>query len=196
MRTRHTTTLALPTIRKWTKGEYHQAADLGWFDGQRVELIDGEVVEMAAQRDEHAVSLTLAIEAIREAFGGGFTYRVQMPLDVAATSEPEPDLAVVRGTPRSIRKHPTTAALIVEISDTTLAYDRGRKASLYATRGIRDYWIVNLVDRVLEVRRRPRPDPAAPFGYSYAPATTSFASDAVCPLGARKSKVRVDDLLP
>src|SRR5438105_863581 len=125
------TATAEPTIRKWTKREYHEAAELGWFDGQRVELIDGEVVEMAAQRDEHAVSLTLTEEEVREAFGHGYTYRVRMPLNVAGRSEPEPDLAVVRGTPRSLKKHPTTAVLIVEVSDTTLAYDRGRKASLY-----------------------------------------------------------------
>src|SRR5437588_840790 len=126
---------------------------------------------MAAQKDEHAMSLTLTEEAVRHAFGSGYTYRVQMPFNVSASSEPEPDLVVVRGAPRSIRKHPTTAVLLVEISDTTLLYDQRRKARLYASRGIRDYWIVNLIERRLEVRGRPTADGAEPFGYGYAKTT-------------------------
>src|SRR5262245_4738824 len=133
MRSRATMKLMEPAVRKWTKEEYHEAAELGWFSGQRVELIDGEVVEMAAQKDEHAMSLRLADHAARKAFTGDYVLCVQMPLNIARASEPEPDLAVVRGTLRSLKKHPTTAVLIVEISDTTLAYDRGRKASLYAS---------------------------------------------------------------
>src|SRR5205085_9281167 len=123
-----------------------------------VELIDGEVIRMTPQRDEHAMSLTLAEETARRAFGTGYTYRVQMPFNISSSSEPEPDLVVVRGMPRSIRKHPTTAVLVVEISDTTLMHDQRRKARLYASRGIRDYWIVNLIERRLEVRRRPTAD--------------------------------------
>jgi Uma2 family endonuclease len=191
-----TTATAEPTVRKWTKREYHEAAELGWFDGQRVELIDGEVVEMAAQRDAHAASLRLTDYAVRKVFPKDYVFCVQMPLNVAGQSEPEPDLAVVRGTPRSLKKHPTTAVLIVEISDTTLAYDRARKASLYASRGIRDYWIVNLIDRVVEVRRKAAVDREAAFGYSYAEATVYRPGETVTPLGARRGKVRVEDLLP
>jgi Uma2 family endonuclease len=185
-----------PAVRKWTKEEYHEAAELGWFDGQRVELIDGEVVEMAAQKDGHAMSLRLADHAARKAFTGDYVFCVQMPLNVAGASEPEPDLAVVRATLRSLKKHPTTAVLIVEISDTTLAYDRGRKASLYASRGIRDYWIVNLIDRVVEVRRKASADPDAPFGHSYSETTIYRPGESISPLGARRAKVRVADLLP
>jgi Uma2 family endonuclease len=141
------------------------------------------------------MSLTLTEEAARQMFGRGYTYRVQMPLNVSASSEPEPDLVVVRGAPRTVRKHPTTAVLLVEISETTLLYDR-RKASLYASRGIRDYWIVNLIDHVLEVRRKPVVDDEAPWGHSYAEITIYRPVEMVSPLGARKSKVRVADLLP
>src|SRR5438309_211993 len=109
-------TLALPRVRTWTKSEYRQATELGWFEGERVELIDGEVISMAAQKDEHAMSVTLTAEAAREAFGKGFTYRVQMPIDFGTKSQPEPDLAVVRGLPRSVRRHPTSALLVVEIA--------------------------------------------------------------------------------
>ena len=168
-------TLTEPAVRKWTKQEYHEAAELGCFDGERVELIDGEVVRMAAQKDEHAMSVTLTEEAARRAFGSGFTYRVQMPLHLGPNSEPEPDLVVVRGLPRSHRRHPTSALLLVEISDTTLLFDSGRKARLYASRGIRDFRIVNLVERRLEVRRRPTADGAGLFGHAYAE-TTIFQS--------------------
>ena len=185
-----------PILRKWTKREYHAAADLGWFDNERVELIDGEVIRMAAQKDGHAVSLTLTEEAVRQAFGTGCTYRVQMPMDFGSKSEPEPDLAVIRGLPRSVRRHPSMALLLVEISDTTLLYDRTRKSRLYASRGIRDYWIVDLVHRKLEVRRRPTADEKEPFGFTYLETKVFLPGESVAPLGARRAKIKVADLLP
>jgi Uma2 family endonuclease len=111
-------------------------------------------------------------------------------------SEPEPDVAYVPGTLRQVRTHPTTALLIVEVSDTTLSYDRGNKASLYASAGIADYWIVNLVDRVVEVLRNPALSPAAKFGWSYSTTTTHFSGDSVTPLAAPSASVAVADLLP
>jgi Uma2 family endonuclease len=93
---------------------------------------------------------------------------VQTPLAFDPDSEPEPDLAVVVGTPRDYRAHhPTTAVLIMEVSDTTLAFDRRQKGSLYARAGILDYWILNLNRRMLEVYRSPIADPVAPYGFSY-----------------------------
>lgn len=191
-----TMTLAEPTIRKWTKAEYHEAAGLGWFDRQRVELIDGEVVEMPPQKDEHAMGVRLCEDAVRRAFGEGFVYCVQMPLDLGPGSEPEPDVAVVRGMLRSVKKHPKTALLVIEVSDTTLAYDRGRKASLYASRGIRDYWIVNLIDHCLEVHRRPARDPKAPFGFTYADVRMYRDGEAVSPIATRRASIPIADLLP
>jgi len=177
-----------PILRRWTKREYYQAGDLGWFDDQRVELIDGEVVTMAPQRDEHAHAVTLANYAIGKAFGGSYVVRVQMPLDFAA-SQPEPDLAVIRGKPRDVKRHPKSAALVIEVSDTTLAFDRGRKALLYASKGIRDYWIVNLVNRQVEVRRRP-----AATGYRQV--VTLKSGESIAPLVAGAATIKVADLLP
>jgi Uma2 family endonuclease len=189
-------TLAEPKVRRWTKKEYYEAADLGWFDGQRVELIAGEVIEMAPQRDAHSQALTLADYSIRKVFANQYVVRVQSPLDFGNTSQPEPDVAVVRGTPRGIKHHPKTAVLVIEIADTSLAHDVGRKASLYASRGIRDYWVVNLMDRQLEVRRRPVPDRSAAFGHSYADTTILRVGQSIAPLAARKTKIKVADLLP
>jgi Uma2 family endonuclease len=86
--------------------------------------------------------------------------------------------------------------LVIEISDSMLSYDRNRKASLYAAGGIQDYWIVNLVDRQLEVRRIPVQDPGQPFGARFASATVHQPGDRVAPLAAPQSAIAVADLLP
>ena len=188
--------LTEPKTRRWTEREYHEAADLGWFNDQRVELIRGEVVIMPPQKDAHAAALRLADYALRKVFGEGYVVCVQTPMNLGADSEPEPNLAVVRGSPRSLTRHPKAAVLVVEIADTTLMYDRVRKARLYASRGIRDYWVSNLIDRQLEVFRRPVTDNNEPFGFSYAETAIFKPGDAVSPLAAREAKIRVSDLLP
>src|SRR5687767_2263779 len=126
-------TVAEPTIRRFSRDEYHRMADTGFFDGQRVELIDGEVIQMPAQKDQHAFAVRLGDDALRRAFKTGCVILVQMPLDLGDLSEPEPDLAVVRGSLRAVSTHPQSAELVVEVSDTTLVYDQRVKASLYAS---------------------------------------------------------------
>src|SRR6266853_670905 len=140
---------AEPKTRRWSRAEYTMMAELGLFDGQRVELVDGEIMQMPPQKNWHFVTIKLVEEALESAFGPGYWVRTQGPINLGATSEPEPDIAVVAGKPRDYRAHPNAALLVVEVSDTTLAYDRGRKASLYASASIADYWIVNLIDRQL-----------------------------------------------
>jgi Uma2 family endonuclease len=163
-----------PQVRRWTKSEYHQAADLGWFDGQRVELLDGEVIEMAPQRDAHAYAVRLAADACQRRWGATHTILVQMPLNLGPDSEPEPDVAVVKGSLREVRKHPTEAELVIEVADTTLSFDRLRKSELYARHRISEYWIVNLVDRQVEVYRSAGDGQfAAPQVYREGPVSTS-----------------------
>jgi Uma2 family endonuclease len=151
---------------------------------------------MPPQKDEHAMTVRLCEEAARRAFGEGFVYCVQMPLDLGPGSEPEPDIAVVRGALRSVKKHPKTALLVIEVSDTTLAYDRGRKASLYASRGIRDYWVVNLVEHCVEVHRRPARNVKSAFGFTYVDVRTYAVGESVVPLAAKRASVQITDLLP
>jgi len=185
-----------PHLRRWSKAEYYQAADLGWFHGQRVELIDGEVVQMAPQKDQHATAVTLVDYALRVIFAKGYVIRVQAPMNAAQKSEPEPDILVVRGTARSVDRHPTQALLIVEISETTLRYDRQRKSSLYASCGVLDYWIVNLLDRQLEIRRSPVADSRKEFGHDYADLSVYRPAEMISPLAKPRSKIKVADLLP
>ena len=91
--------------------------------------------------------------------------------------------------------HPSSALLIVEVSDTTLVYDRGRKASLYAMRGVADYWIVNVNDDQLEIRRDLGADLAQPLGYSYASLTVLQRGEIVVPLAAPHLSFSEADLL-
>ncbi|HKI32546.1 MAG TPA: Uma2 family endonuclease [Gemmataceae bacterium] len=184
--------------RRWTAKEMYRLLDLGFFNGQRVELIEGEIFVMASQKNFHAMGITLTEDALRAAFGPAYWVRVQMSLDLTPHSVPDPDLAVIAG---NIRTHdpahnPTSALLIVEVSATTLRFDQRRKASLYARCNIADYWILNLVDGRLEVYRNPVPDLTHRYGYRYADVTHLGPTDFVTPLALPQAKIAVIDLLP
>ncbi len=186
-----------PQVHLWTHDEYLKMAEIGLFEGRRVELIEGQVIEMTPMGSEHITCITLADDALRKVFNTGYFIRIQGPLDVGELSEPEPDLAVIAGHVRDYRKaHPTTAALIIEVADTTLAYDRRVKTSLYAKVGIREYWIINLNDRQLEVYRTPVRDAAQRFGFGYADKQIVKANGTVTPLAAPQAVIAVADLLP
>ena len=115
---------------------------------------------------------------MRAAFGSGWRVRVQLPVALDEESEPEPDIAVVPGFPRDyLPSHPSSPVLILAAAESSLALDRGIKGSLYARARIADYWIVNLVDQVLEVYRDPVAAPASLYGWRYASVTTLRAGD-------------------
>jgi Uma2 family endonuclease len=118
-----------------------------------------------------------------------------MPLFVGEGYRPEPDIAVVRRLELSVNSPPSRALLIIEVSDSTLRYDCVEKASLYARAGVADYWILNLVDRILEVHRSPRLDAAARFGFSYSSLETLAPGQTVTPLAGPSSSAAISDLL-
>ncbi|HEY7154304.1 MAG TPA: Uma2 family endonuclease [Gemmataceae bacterium] len=190
-------TIITPRPYRWTREEFFQMIDLGWFHDKRVELIDGEVMEMAAQLDLHLAAITATQDALRLAFGSGYWVRPQGSLDLSPHGVPSPDLAVIpgshRGAGRTIVK---SALLVVEVSDTTLAYDRYHKAPLYAAGGIADYWIVNLVQGQLEVYRDPVADSTQLFGFRYGTRTILDPPDVISPLAAPQASITVADLLP
>jgi Uma2 family endonuclease len=168
--------------------------DAGIFQGQRVQLIEGSIIEMSPQEHPHGAGIDLTRAALEVAFGRGYWFRNQLPLKLSDISEPEPDLAVVAGGPRDWKDHPTTCELLVEVSDSTLDFDLKTKAELYAKALIPEYWVVDLVHRQLIVHRQPKRPRSGAARYEV---VTVFESDAaVKPLAKPRSSVKVADLLP
>jgi Uma2 family endonuclease len=186
-----------PRLRRWTREEYHRMAELGWFQDQRVELIEGDIREMTPQNLAHSRAVTRVSYALERAFDRRrYWLRVQMPLVLSEVTEPEPDVSVAAGPENEHQRQPRSALLVVEVSENTLAYDRGRKAALYARAGIADYWVLNLIDRQLEVHRQPVEDAQAPFGWRYAEVRIVKPGETAAPLAAPSASLVVTDLLP
>ena len=132
---------------RFDRSHYYAAGENGIFAPEaRLELIFGRVYLQLPHGDLHAMGIDAAVEAVRAAFPTNFYFREQRPLSLSADGAPEPDLLVVPGTWRDYVHAPMQddVALLVEIPDTTLRYDRTEKAALYAEAGIADYWISNL----------------------------------------------------
>lgn len=180
--------------KRWSRAEYDRMIEAGVFEpGERIELIDGEIVTMTPQNGPHAMAVRLAQRALEATFGSHYDVRSQLPLALGRKSEPEPDVAVVVGSPRDYPRHPTTALLVIEIADTSLGYDRKTKGPLYARAGIAEYWIVNLVDGIVEVYREPV---AADGGWAYRLISRHGIGDTVAPLAGPGATIPIVDLLP
>jgi len=184
--------------RRWTRKEYDRLIDLGILrEDEPIELIGGQLIVSEPKTSLHATAVRLTADALRRAFGEGWLVCTQDPIAPDDESEPEPDVIVIPGQIRDYRDaHPEGAALLVEVAVSSLAFDRRHKGSLYARAGLNDYWIVNLVDRVVEVRRRPAPDPSADFGAAYQDIELARPGATLTPLAKPEARVAVDDLLP
>ena len=182
--------------RRWTRVEYERLIDIGVFRADEpLELLGGELI--VSEPQNHYMAIGLVEDALRAALEPSWLVRSQGPIELDDESEPEPDVAVTRGTRRSYsRQHPSRPALVVEVAESSLALDREHKGSLYARALLEDYWIVNLVDRVLEVYRRPVPDQSSPFGWRYASKEVLSAESFVELLAAPGARILVSDLLP
>jgi Uma2 family endonuclease len=190
--------LAVGRRRLVTRDEFDRLAQIGFFrPEEKLELIEGEIYEKMTQNSPHAAALSLTQRLLDGILPEGHFIRPQMPLALGERSQPEPDLAVVVGSPRDYESaHPTTAVLVVEISDTTLAQDRAIKAGLYARAGIPEYWIVNLPERVVEVYRGPVPMPGQALDHGYRALTRLFPGETLAPRVAPEAAVPVADVLP
>ena len=182
--------------KRWTREEYERLLRLGVLDeDDRVQLIDGEIVEMAPQGPPHATAVGLTQRALQEAYGPGYHVRAQGPLTVSASSEPEPDVAVIRGDPRDYAdEHPQTAALVVEVADTTGHFDRVRKGPIYAAAGISGYWVVDLPARVVDVYRDAAQDATGRGLYRVHERIDE--TGALAPPGTQGPPIKVSALLP
>lgn len=184
------------TARRWKRIEYDRLVDLGVFEDEPLELIGGQLIVAEPKGAYHSSAVTAVDYALRAALPPGWIVRNQQPVSLDEESEPEPDLVVVPGRPGDYRHaHPVHPALAIEVAHSSLHFDRRDKGSLYARAGIEDYWIVNLVDRVLEIYRDPVSDPSAVYGWRYQSVTTLAPPASAVPLAFASSRIAVADLL-
>ena len=154
-----------PTRHKLSVDDYHKLGEAGILDeDSRVELIEGELIDMAPIGASHMLAVNRLTRLLVRAVGDLGLVSIQNPVTLPPHSEPQPDIAVLR--PRMDSRDaglpgPADVLLLIEVADTTLAYDRGTKLRLYARAGIVECWLVNLQSGSLEVHRGPTPQ-----GYS------------------------------
>jgi Uma2 family endonuclease len=143
------------TMRPLSRAEYERLVAIGMFEDERVELLYGAVVEMSPKGPAHESALERLLELFVRALVPRATVRVQSAFAASDSSEPEPDLVIV---PRRSYEtaHPSEAFLVVEVSQSSLGKDRGVKARVYAESGVPEYWVVNVVDGVIERHTAPR----------------------------------------
>ncbi|MCC3452376.1 Uma2 family endonuclease [Microcoleus sp. PH2017_08_TRC_O_A] len=156
------------TAKRFSIAEYDRLAELGFFESDnRFELIRGEIIKMAAKGRLHSVCNTLLVEELIILLARRARVRVQEPIILSDDTEPEPDLVIARRSDNYLSPHPLAAdiLLVIEVSDSTLKYDRITKLSLYAESGIADYWIFNLVEPQLEMHSEPYQKQRGGFDY-------------------------------
>ncbi|MCM0588952.1 MAG: Uma2 family endonuclease [Gloeotrichia echinulata DVL01] len=157
------------TPKRFTIDEYHRLIELGFLtEGDRIELIRGELIQMVAKGTPHTVCGAILCQQLDRLLADRATVRAQDPITLPNNSEPEPDVVIAQGNHLDYLAHhpyPEDILLVVEISDSTLIYDQTKKLSLYAEAGILNYWIVNLNARQLERYSQPYQTAQGEFGY-------------------------------
>ena len=185
--------LASPEVYRMTTREYERMTAAGVLDDPRVELLDGYVVKKMGKNPLHIWTVDAVLEALK-AMLPGWWCRKEDPVRLPDFDEPEPDIAVVRGSRDLYRGRipgPEDIALVVEVSETTLDRDRGPKLTAYARSGIDRYWIINLVTRQIEVYSDPTEG-----GYSSVQVYTPGQDVPVLVEGTERGRVAAASLLP
>jgi Uma2 family endonuclease len=194
---RHKPWTSMPPLYLFTVDQYEKLVESGAFrPDERAELIEGVVVQKMPQDPPSAVVIEYTLDAVRPQLPTGWRLREQKPVRLS-DSEPEPDIAVVRGpVSRYEKRHPRPAeiAAAIEVADSSLDYDRNEKGRTYARAGIPIYWIINLVERQVEVYGDPRNGKAPTYRRRKV-----YGPEAQVPLviqGRVVGHVAVRDLLP
>lgn len=183
--------ISIPHHEPWTRKDYERMVERGAFEpGDRFELVEGIVYDMAPQNSWHAAVVGRLTKILVSIYAADCCVRVQTPLALGTNSLPEPDFAIVPGDDFDyLQSHPTTAILIIEVADSSVYHDRERKGRLYARGDIQELWIVNLIDKTLEVYREP-------VQGSYRSRMVLRSSDMISPLSRPEAVIAVRDLLP
>jgi Uma2 family endonuclease len=180
-----------PKPMVWTIEEYQRLGESGLFNDRRIELVEGCLLEMSPQGSKHASTLMKLVRLLPSIFDDRYSIAIQSPLAVSELSQPEPDAAVLLGEPEAFRDVlPKVALLVIEVSDTTLAFDRTTKSRIYAKAGIVDYWIINVVECCVEVNRQPT------SAGEYEHKQILKSGDKVSPLAMLQASINVEVLLP
>lgn len=147
-------------VHLWTVDDYHRMVETGILTtNDRVELLDGQILQMSPQRPPHAVTTKRTYDYLKHLLLNRADVRAQLPVTLSPRSEPEPDIAVVAIDPREYLDHhpiPEEIFLLIEVADTTLDSDLSEKAAIYAQAQIQEYWVLNLRERQVYVFREPR----------------------------------------
>ena len=183
----------LPVPRKFTVAEYYRMVDAGILQPkERVELIEGDILVMPPIGPFHAEGVDDFIEFFSQYAAGRFRVRVQSPVHLGEHLDLQPDVVLLRRRPGGYgRAHPTAAdiLLVIEVADSTLAYDRDIKAHIYGRAGVPETWVLNLPEDCIEVFRQPGPQ-------GYAQHTSYRRGDRIRPVSLPDLEFAVADLLP
>jgi Uma2 family endonuclease len=143
-------------VAKWTIDEYHQMIEAGILSDRKVELLNGEIVEMSPEGEPHAYSSGEAGDYLAKLLAGRAKIRHAKPITLPNDSEPEPDIAIVQPLGREYRQHhpyPENIFWLIEYANSSLEKDLETKSKVYAEAGILEYWVVNLKKLYLVVFR-------------------------------------------
>jgi Uma2 family endonuclease len=188
-----TTTQAVLTRHRFTFDDYHRMAQAGILnEDDRVELIRGEVIDLPPIGPDHAWSVDALSATFHSQLGVRAVVHTQNPVRLPDNTEPDPDVTLLLPPLDRYRGRIPTAAdtlLVIEVSDTTLGYDRYTKAALYAAAGVPEYWVVNINGRQVEVMHDPRDGEYQQVALHNEDATLS-------PRAFPDVTVRVSDILP
>lgn len=186
-----------PQPLRWTLKDYLALAKTGFLDDKRTMLLDGVLYTMPNARPPHCAALGLTEDWLRKVFVAGHHVRNQMSFDIGEDTDTGPDLAVVPGVIRDYTASaPRAAVLIVEVAESSLFTDTTTKAEKYATAGVKDYWVIDLENRVLIVYRDPAPLPAGLGATAYRQRNTYQPTQTVAPLAMPNATITIADLLP
>ncbi len=181
--------------KKWSVSECHALTASGLLDAGSYELIEGEIVFKMSQDQAHIITITCIVAALAAIFGNlSLIHQANIGIgELDEFNDPEPDIAVVRGTLRNyLNRRPDPATdilLLVEAANSTLRGDVTVKANLYSRHGLAEYWVVAIPTRQLIVHRAPTPE-------GYIDVYTLDATDSISPLAAPNASILVADLLP
>ena len=184
-----------PKRKRFTRGDVNRMQAAGLFEGERLELIDGDLIDKRGQKPAHATAIRRLNAWLAKVFGVDLV-QMQLPVDVAANdrelNEPEPDVTVLAENKSDFaRRHPRgdEAVLLVEVADSSIRQDTVRKRDLYARAGVPEYWVLNLQDRELVVHRTPHDG-------RYREILTLSEGATIAPVCQPDAVVAVDALLP